>query len=199
MEKYYVWRIFEAFAYVRKYDPILDNFVYQELISIINRFVALYRIDDRSLCQIDYENLVGDLVCHFCDVVRQYERKRWADCPQNRVGYVFTSLRRETNRLLHEELDRFISSSSRDKYENTVSVEKWEQIDMDVRYSQPDVDEFKFDLDKWSDKERTFVRLLLEKNKLIDIAKMMDLSYASVRRIKDRLEEKLRERNRVEE
>ena len=199
MEKYYVWRIFEAFAYVRKYDPILDNFVYQELISIINRFVALYRIDERSLCQIDYENLVGDLVCHFCDVVRQYERKRWADCPQNRVGYVFTSLRREANRLLHEELDRFRFCSSENKYEITVSAEKWEQIDMDVRYSQPDVDEFKFDLDKWSDKERTLLFLLLDKNRLAGAAEMMGISYSSARRVWDRLQEKLRERNRVEE
>ena len=56
-----------------------------------------------------------------------------------------------------------------------------------------------FDMERWTENEREFVRLVLEKNNLVDISKLMDMSYSSAKRIKNRLRERVSEENRSEE
>ena len=198
MDYYQRREIFEAFENVKRYDRILSRFIYQELVPTIDRFVALYEIDNRYLCRVDYPNLVGDLVLKYWEVAEQYERERYSDCYWNRVHYIFRSLRRETDRLLRCELGKFTRSRSKEKHEGTISPKEWERIDMDIGYCEPDVHEFQFDMERWTENEREFVRLVLEKNSIVDISKLMDMSYSSAKRIKRRLRERVSEENRSE-
>ena len=199
MDTRYVQILFEAFELVKKQDRILTRFIYQKLVPTIDRFVALYEIDNRYLCHVDYPNLVGDLVLKYWEVIEQYERERYSDSFWNRVHYIFNSLRRETNKRLHEELDRFRPSNPKEKYESTVSTEQWERIDMDIRYCEPDINEFQFYMERWTDNEKEFVRLVFEKNNLVNISRLMDMSYSSAKRIKNRLKERVSEENRSKE
>ena len=111
LSSYKIRTMFESFEDMKAYDQILTQFIYNELLPTIDRFVALYEIDNRYLCRVDYPNLVGDLVLKYWVVVEQYERERYSDCYWNRVHYIFRSLRRETNRLLRCELGKFKNSS----------------------------------------------------------------------------------------
>ncbi len=199
MDYYQRLTIFESFERLESHDQVLSDFICRELIPTIDRFVAMYRVDERYLCHVDFSNLTGDLILKYCEVVETYERVRYSDCHWNRVNYIFNSLRRETNRLLHKNLRQFMPSHLKDKHELAVSPDKWKEIDMDVRYCQPDLNEFQFDMERWTDNEREFLRLSLEKNSIVDISKLMDMSYSSARRIKDRLKERVSEENRSKE
>ena len=183
--------IFEAFGPIKSHDEILTSFVYKKLLSTIDGFVIRHRIEDRYLCGVDCSNLIGDLALRYSKVAEQYERDRWSDCYWNRVHYIFKSLRQEVNRLLKRELLKFKHDRSGEKYEITISPERWENMDMDTKYCEPNLDEFQFDIDKWTKNEREFALLVFENNNLKDIAELMDMSYSSAKRIKERLRLKL--------